>query len=70
MVVTRQTKIKPMRVNEAWNMDFGADQLTNGTKFKTLTIVDVFSKVSLVFEVGQKLRGEYGVAMLNRLVAQ
>ena len=47
MVVTRQAKIKPSKPNEAWSMDFVADQLANGMKFRTLTIVDVFSKEAL-----------------------
>jgi putative transposase len=33
MVVTRQAKIKPTKPNEAWSMDFVADQLANGMKF-------------------------------------
>jgi putative transposase len=70
MVVTRRAKPKPVSANDAWSMDFVADQLANGSKFRTLTIVDVFSKESLAIEVGQKLRGEDVVAMLNRLVAQ
>lgn len=70
MVVSRQIKIKPTRPNEAWSMDFVADQLANGTKFRTLTIVDVFSKEALAIEVGQRLRGEHVVEALNRLVAQ
>ncbi len=70
MVVSRQAKIKPMRANEAWSMDFVADQLADGRKFRTLTIVDVFTKESLAIEVGQRLRGEHVVDALNRLAAQ
>jgi putative transposase len=33
-------------------MDFVADQLANGMKFRILTIVDVFSKEALAIEVG------------------
>jgi putative transposase len=62
MVVARQAKIKPSQPNEAWSMDFVADQLANGMKFCTLTIVDVFSKESLTIEVGQRLRSEHVVA--------
>lgn len=68
MVLTRPTKIKPSRPNEAWSMDFVADQLADGTKFRTLTIVDVFTKEALAIEVGKRLRGEDVVATLNRLV--
>jgi putative transposase len=70
MVVTRQTKIKPTAINQAWSMDFVADQLANGMKFRALTIVDVFSKEALAIEVGQRLRSEHVVATLNRLTAQ
>ena len=70
MVVTRQAKIKPAKTNEAWSMDFVADQLANGMKFRTLTIVDVFSKEALAIEVGQRLRSEHVVAVLNRLAAR
>ena len=70
MVVTRQAKVKPTGPNEAWSMDFVSDQLANGTKFRTLTIVDVFTKESLAIEVGQRLRGEHVVEALNRLAAQ
>lgn len=70
MVVTRQVKIKPSKPNQAWSMDFVADQLANGMKFRTLTIVDVFSKEALAIEVGQRLRSEHVVAALNRLAVQ
>jgi putative transposase len=51
-------------------MDFVADQLANGARFRTLTIIDVFSKKALAIEVGQRLGGEHVVAALNRLAAQ
>jgi putative transposase len=70
MIVTRQAKIKPTKPNEAWSMDFVADQLANGMKFRMLTIVDVFSKEALAIEVGQRLRSEHVVATLNRLAAR
>ena len=67
MVVTRQVKIKPAKPNQAWSMDFVSDQLASGMKFRTLTIVNVFSKEALAIEVGQRLRSEHVVAALNRL---
>jgi putative transposase len=56
MVVCRQARIKPTHLDQAWSMDFVADQLTNGAKFRTLTITDVYSKEALAIEVGQRLR--------------
>ncbi|SDZ82564.1 putative transposase [Nitrosospira multiformis] len=70
MVVRRQAKIKPTKPNEAWSMDFVADQLANGMRFRTLTIVDVFSKEALAIEVGQRLRSDHVVAALNRLAGR
>jgi putative transposase len=70
MVVCRQVRIKPTQPNQVWSMDFVADQLANGARFRTLTIIDVFSKEALAIEVGQRLGGEHVVAALNRLAAQ
>jgi putative transposase len=52
MVVTRRERFMPQRPNEAWSMDFVADQLVNGDRFRALTIVDVFSREALAIEVG------------------
>jgi putative transposase len=70
MVVMRRERFVPHRPNEAWSMDFVADQLVNGDRFRALTIVDVFSREALAIEVGQHLRGEHVVEACNRLVAQ
>lgn len=34
----------PVRVNERWSMDFVADQLSNGRRFRVLNVVDNFSR--------------------------
>lgn len=70
MVVVRQERIRPRTLNEVWSLDFVSDQLANGTRFRALTVVDVFSREALAIEVGQRLGGEHVVAVLNRLVAQ
>ena len=70
MVATRRERFEPKRANEAWTMDFVADQLVNGERFRALTIVDVFSREALAIEVGKKLRAENVVDVCNRLVAQ
>lgn len=51
-------------------MDFVSDQLSDGTKFRTLTIVDVFSGEALSTEVEQRCGGEHVVAALNFLSVQ
>jgi putative transposase len=49
------------RPDEAWSMDFVADQPTNGQRFHALTVVNVFGREALPTQVGQQLRGEHVV---------
>lgn len=70
MAVTRVQKIVPGKPNDVWSVDFVADQLAGGTKFRILTIVDVSAKEALASEVGQRLRGEHVVSALNRIAAR
>ncbi|MBP0447453.1 IS3 family transposase [Roseomonas sp. SSH11] len=70
MVVQREARCVPKRPNEAWSLDFIQDQLSNGQTFRALTVVDVFSREGLAIEVGQRLRGEHVVEVLNRLVGE
>ena len=44
-----------------------ADQLTDGRRFRALTIVDVFTRESLAIEVGQALKGTDVVEVLNQI---
>lgn len=69
MAVTRTLRIKPAKANQAWTMDFVADELASGSKFRALTIVDVFTREALAIEVGSRLRSADVVAALDRLVA-
>ena len=68
-VITRSLRVKPTEADQAWTMDFVADQLSSGAKIRALTIVDVFSREALAIEVGSRLRSEHVVAALDRLVA-
>ena len=56
-------------VNESWSMDFVTDSLFNGSRFRALTLVDNFSRSCLAIEVGQHLRGEDVVGVLDRVKA-
>ena len=69
-VVVRAHRPPVTKPNEAWTLDFVADQLVNGQWFRALTVVDVFTRESLAIEVGQHLRGEHLVTVLTRLAAQ
>ena len=70
MVVHREARCVPKQPNEAWSLDFVHDQPSDGSRFRALTVVDIFSRESLAIEVGQRLRGEHVVEALNRLVRQ
>jgi putative transposase len=48
-------------------MDFVSDSLVNGVKFRTLTIVDNFSRVSPAVEVDSSLTGKRVAEVLDRL---
>jgi putative transposase len=68
--VARQARMQPRRANDAWSMDFVADQLADGTKIRLLTIIDIYSRESLAIVAGHRLRGEDVVTALNRIVAK
>jgi putative transposase len=53
--------------NEIWSMDFVADELTDGRRFRTLTVVDLFTRECLEIAVGRGLTGQDVVATLERL---
>lgn len=56
-------------LNESWSMDFVTDSLFNGRRFRALTVVDNFSRECLAIEVGQHIRGEDVVRVMDRLKA-
>lgn len=56
-------------INESWSMDFVTDSLFNGRRFRSLTVVDNFSRECPVIEVGQHIRGTDVVRIVNQLKA-
>jgi len=61
--------IAPMGMNERWSMDFMSDQLADGRRFRTLNIVDDFTRECLAIEAATSLPGSVVVQVLNRLAA-
>jgi putative transposase len=53
--------------NDVWGMDFVADQLADGRRIRTLTIIDLFTRECLGIEVGFSLRAEDVVTALKHL---
>jgi len=59
----------PNRPNERWSMDFTLDTLASGRRFRTLNVVDDFTRECLVVEVDTSLGGTRVVRVLERLLA-
>jgi putative transposase len=59
----------PSRRGERWSMDFMVDTLADGRGFRTLNIVDDFTRECLAIEVDRSLPGLRVVRVLERLRA-
>ncbi len=57
----------PMRQNEFWSMDFVADSIVTGRRFRALAIVDDYSRECPAIEVDTSLGGRRVVGVLDRL---
>jgi putative transposase len=65
--VHREVKRPAGGPNEVWGMDFVADQLADGRKLRTLTVIDLFTRERLTIEVGLSLRAEHVVTAMKQL---
>jgi putative transposase len=66
----QRERVRVTEANQAWSLDFMADQLTDGRRFRVLTIVDVFTRESLAVEAGPSLKGTDVLEALNRIRTQ
>jgi putative transposase len=57
----------PVRINQAWALDYTHDQLASGRRFRTLNIVDELSRESPAIEVDTSLPGARVVRVLERI---
>jgi putative transposase len=53
--------------DQCWSLDFVTDSLQNGARFRALTVIDVFTRESLVIKVGRSIRAEQVVRSLELL---
>jgi len=53
--------------DQAWSIDFVADELQGGSRFRALTMVDIYTREGVAIEVGQSLKGDDVVRTLNRM---
>jgi putative transposase len=66
----RRERVRITEANQVWRLDFMADQLTDGRRFRVLTILDVFTRECLAVEVGHSLKGTDVVAVLNQILSR
>jgi putative transposase len=57
----------PTRANQVWTMDFTHDSMAHGRKFRTLNLMDGYSREALAIEVDTSLPGARVVGVLERL---
>jgi len=58
---------QPRQLNERWSMDFVADTLLDGRRFRALTVVDNYNRHSQIIEPDFTLTGTKVVAALERV---
>ncbi|KGS05994.1 transposase family protein [Burkholderia sp. ABCPW 111] len=68
--MSRPARAKSTAANQVWSLDFVADQLSSGQRFRALTIIDVFTREALAIDVGQRLGASDVVRVLGELKAK
>ena len=66
----RRERFHPTAPNQVWSMDFVADQLSDGRRFPSLRVADIYTRECLAIESEQSLRGKDVVLVLNRIKVQ
>lgn len=60
----------PSGPNERWSMDFVADRLVDGRRFRILTMVDLHTRECLALEAGFSLSGWHVTQVLEQVIAE
>lgn len=61
---------RPTRPNERWSMDFVSARLADGRWFRTLTVLDLFTRESLALVADRSLTGVKVAATLSAVLRQ
>jgi len=69
-VPERQPLVRPTQANEVWSMDFVFDELANGRRVKTLTVVDDCSKEAVQIAVDTSIPALYVTRVLDQVKAE
>jgi putative transposase len=65
---TRAPMLVPLQPNERWSLDFVSDQLTDGRRFRILTVVADCTRESLALVADTSLSGVRVARELDRLI--
>lgn len=66
----RRQRPEVRQTDESWSMDFMSDQIFSGQRFRILTLVDNFSRESLAIRVGESLKGDDVVQILEQVTRE
>ena len=66
----RLPRIESGRFFQHWSMDFVADQLFDGRRFRALTVVDNWSRKCLAIHVGQSIKGSDVKQVMEHICSQ
>lgn len=66
-VAARTPLALPVRADEVWTMDFTQDALASGRKFRTLNLMEGYTREALAIEVDTSLPGGRVVRVLEQL---
>ncbi len=67
---TRAPMLIPMAVNDRWSLDFVSDQLTDGRRFRVLTVVDDCTRKCLALVADTSLSGLRVARELDRIIEE
>ncbi len=62
-----ETRVLTTCINQVWSMDFMSDQLRCGRRFRTLNVIDNFTRESLAIEADTSLPATRVTQVLDRL---
>ena len=67
---TRRPLDLPLAPNQRWSLDFVADQLTDGRRFRILTVIDNCTRECLALVADTSLSGARVVRELDAVIRQ
>jgi len=63
-------RLRPTHPNHVWSIDLVHDKLSNGRRYKMLTVLDEFTRPALAVEVGTRMTADDVLEILYRLFLQ